>query len=112
MSDTRDVRALLAEHGPTEDVYLYCMCGVNCGGEAGYALHLADLINAEFLVVPRSDIVGTEYGWRHPNEPFAEPCYHDALTEPDARRLAGRKGEALQRPILPWSPIPLPEGES
>lgn len=63
---------------------------------------------AEFLVVPRSDIVGTEYGWVH--DIHGERCEHTDLSKEDALRLAGRMGEAIERPVLPWSsPIPLPE---
>lgn len=65
---------------------------------------IADAILKRFLVVPLSDIQGTEYGWRHPMAADG-PCDHKPLSEHDARRLAGKWGEAIHRPILPWTPI-------
>lgn len=131
MSDTRDVRALLAEHGPTEDVYLYCMCGHRCINEhEGYAAHLAELIAAEFLIIPRSDIVGSlEQEWalgEVTESPYCEPegQIFDSLNHAEKglekQRGAWRSGG---RPIRyriitrwrtewrPWSVIPLPSSE-
>jgi hypothetical protein len=83
-------------------------------------LHQADDVLAEFLVVPRSDIQGIQYGWRNFDEHGGEwvwTCASREVAVADASsarrrdRARGRdpKAEALERPILPWSVIPLPE---
>lgn len=72
-----------------------------------------DAILAEFLVVPRSEIVGTEYGWR--SGPDAN--VRDAPTRDQAIRQAARaraaggvwsNSEAVEH-VIAWSVIPLPE---
>jgi hypothetical protein len=72
-------------------------------------------ILAQFLVVPRSDVIGTEYGWRYA-DPGREPRSYVADRETaieaavDARMLQRDRGlpvnaEALERPVLAWVPI-------
>lgn len=85
----------------------------------GWAEHVANSVLAEFLVVPLSDIVGTEYGYR-----FKEPKYSErtqstgswrdeaievvAYLRNEQTRLGhDLNAEALSRPLLRWSPIPL-----
>lgn len=65
----------------------------------------ADAILAEFLVVPRSDIVGTEYAY--------SPAPGHVLT-PDDRdpvvwMASHRGGAVVLRPVVAWQPSPLPE---
>lgn len=112
MSDTRTTLAkLLEDHCFDAVEWGTCECGEEFPNAGAWSMHLARLIDATHLVVPRSEIVGTEYGWRHPNPQAGADalCEHGALTEGDARRLAGNWGEAVQRPIPPWSVVPLPE---
>lgn len=67
---------------------------------------LTDAILTEFLVVPRSDIVSTEYGTRYSDgDVFGNQDRGRVVRL--AERLHGV--EAVQRPLLPWSVIPLPE---
>lgn len=107
MSDTtRDATArLLAEHPPevSGNWYGCASCRVSLGNAASYAGHLAEQLIAEFLVIPRSD---TEYGWR--NGPSGQVCPRG---ERDWALLTAHKrgGEAVERPALPWSVIPVPE---
>ncbi len=77
-----------------------------CPGQEYLARHEADAILAEFLVVPRSDIVGTDYGVEA--DAHLPPEYHldQAVAVDEARRRGVR---VLKRPRLPWSVIPLPE---
>ncbi len=79
---------------------------VMCQGQEYIALRAVDAILAEFLVISRSDVVGTEYGWR--NSLSDQVCPRG---ERDWALLTARKrgGEAVERPRLPWSVIPLPE---
>lgn len=86
-------------------------------GLDGVEDRLAEDVLAEFLVVPRADIVGTEYGYRSSDEDLA--CLtddrKDAINGALGRRQWQRDAmfqptaEAVERPSLPWSPIPLPE---
>ena len=70
----------------------------------GYATHLADLIEAEFLVVPRSGVVKTEYGWRRsPSDTNVGPRKD---REAAVFTAENRGGEAVERPSVPWSVIP------
>lgn len=89
-----------------------CSCGIQ--HPIGHVYHLTELISAEFLVVPRSDIVGTEYAYRHaPDMPvFRGTGSADAATQRAAkvREAQQRRGwvpraEALERPVLVWKPI-------
>lgn len=71
-------------------------------GHSEFAAHVAELIGAEFLVVPRSDIDGTEYGWRA--WPGDQVC--PRRDRASALLTAQNRGaEAVERPALPWSPI-------
>lgn len=75
---------------------------------------------AEFLVIPRSAVVGTEYGWRFaelgmPEETWLAEDRSAAvgvvrsLQREQARDPIFRPGpQLLERPRLPWSVIPLP----
>lgn len=66
----------------------------------------AQAILAEFLVVPRSDIVGTEYALEpYPGAPLE--LYSDRAVVIDVGERCGLR--ALERPDLAWSVIPLPE---
>lgn len=70
----------------------------------GYAAHLVDALLSEYLVVPRSEIAGTEYGWRHLWK--GRQCEHVSASFAEARRLAEANDvPILQRPVLPWSVI-------
>lgn len=96
----------------------YCSCGV--WHPDGYAVHLAEVIAAGFLVVPRSEITGTEYGYQHlPDSGVfvrqSAELVRGRVTE--IREAQQRRGieplaVALSRPILPWSPLPegMPDG--
>lgn len=81
------------------------------------ARQTADAIVERFLVVPRSDIVGTEYAVRHIASDGHEAEYSRASrlwAVEDARAWhldlnSGGRMDAIERPVLPWSVIPLPE---
>lgn len=87
---------------------------------AGLA-EFAKALEARYLVVPRSDIVGTEYGWRFaelgmPEETWLAEDRSAAvgvvrsLQREQARDPIPRPGpQLLERPRLAWSVIPLPE---
>jgi hypothetical protein len=94
MSDTREAlaRAILVN--------------AMCPGQEYIAARVADAILAEFLVVPRDSIVGTEYGWRQ-ERGWSVVVAHslDAIRHWEETK----GGEAVTRPDLPWSVIPLPE---
>ena len=83
-------------------------------------LGAADAILAEFLVVSRDSIVGTEYAaqWADPgHEPRTLPESGKEAALADAahfRRVQQNKGlpvnaRAVERPVPPWSVIPLPD---
>jgi hypothetical protein len=123
MSDT--LVRLLSDHQPRP----FPHGGFGCTGCTGrfvtrgdHARHVADLIAAEFLVVARSDIVGTEYGWQCttvdglPKAKQRVPGGRESAIR-DARRVRRNQEaeglapdvELLSRPVLPWSVTPLPE---
>lgn len=127
---TRDTTVrLLAAHPPevSGNWYGCASCRVSLGNAASYADHLTEQLLAEFLVVPRSDIVGTQYGWRYAERAeLDEPLEIPVATRLDvaiaavrhiqqSRELTGWTGmpapELLARPILSWSIIPLPEDD-
>jgi len=77
----------------------------------------ADAVLAEFLVVPRSDIQSTEYSYRHRLPASGQWCSHLERSRAEALSAAGSvptgetewgttEAEALERPVLPWTPIP------
>ncbi|MFJ4653786.1 hypothetical protein ACIP5Y_21175 [Nocardia sp. NPDC088792] len=102
MSDTSDAfRMLLAEHRATSRS-CFCLCGAYVEGQHGYTAHLAGVIEAEFLVVPRSDVIGTEYGWRLSGDEGPQRNSERMWALADAEINAG---EAVQRPALAWLPI-------
>jgi hypothetical protein len=77
-------------------------------------LAAVDALLATYLVIPRSDIVGTEYGWRASPDGNVRPRpSRDAAFEAVAHvRASGgvwAHSEAVQHPVLPWSVIPLPK---
>ena len=68
-------------------------------------LAAVDALLAEFLVIPRSDIVGTDYAVEA--DDVQPPEYYSDRAS--AANVAARRGlRALERPVLPWSVIPLP----
>lgn len=121
MTDHREALArLIYEH---EKVGRGCIsCSERPGAESmnghRYAEHVAELIAAEFLTVPRKDIQGYEYGFRLKESKVGERTYSTQRSRQDAIEFAGdlrdeqsRKGQdvnatAVQRTILPWTPIP------
>ncbi|WP_280465976.1 hypothetical protein [Nocardia brasiliensis] len=85
-------------------------------GEYPTGRALIDAILAEFLVIPRSEITGTEYGWRTVGRGVMKVDSRDEAIETarGIRELRRGRGEphdveAIERPALPWSVIPLPE---
>lgn len=64
MSDTTrdDLAQLIAGHCYETREAGECHCREEFHGIEAWAEHLAELIDAEHLTVPRSGIVGTEYG--------------------------------------------------
>lgn len=68
----------------------------------GWAEHVAAAVLREFLVVPRSDIMGMEYGWRLDADDGVQPNSAPMWALADAE-LNG--GEAVERPVLQWTPI-------
>lgn len=82
-----------------------CYCGWRDHDEP-HGQHAADVLLEEYLVVPRSDIVSTEYGMR-----YSDGVVFGNRDRGRAVRVAERlhEVEAVQRPLLPWSVIPLPE---
>lgn len=69
-----------------------------------------DAILATHLVVPRSDIVGTEYGIRYTSEDGKASTWPSkATSRAEVVELRQPGVTVLERPVLPWSPIPLPE---
>ena len=108
MSDQREALArLIYDH---EKIGRGCIsCSERPGAESmsghQYAEHVAELIAAEFLIVPRKDIEGVEYGWRkYPEHPEIPILAADSLEV--ARRLADTRGDVWERPALPWTPTP------
>ena len=91
-------------------------------GHSDFAAHVAELIAREFLVVARSEITGTEYGYQHGPEMtvFRWTRYADELPRRiaeirDTQHRAGiqPRAQALSRPVLAWSPVPaedVPDG--
>lgn len=78
----------------------------------------ADALLAEFLVVPRSDIQGYEYAHQYSSPVGGVWTYPADSREHVLGKVAHRRNgdprpevtyTALERPILPWSVIPLPE---
>lgn len=78
----------------------------------------ADAILAEFLVVPRSEIVGTEYGWQYllngqwqtVSTEDRQQAIDNAAYQRDSEGAEwAAPARAVERPIPPWSVIPLPE---
>ncbi|MCM6777903.1 hypothetical protein NDR87_31605 [Nocardia sp. CDC159] len=68
----------------------------------------ADALLADWLIVPRSDIEGIEYGYRvTADDPTHSTWTARAESEQQALAYAEHPAiTAVQRPILPWSPIP------
>jgi hypothetical protein len=109
-----DLTKLLAAHWWDEGNMGVCECGEGFAHWNEWAVHINALIAAEYLVVPRSDIVGTEYGMRYTSEEGRTNTWSsNTANRAETIRLAESDGSgrvaAMERPILPWSPIPLPE---
>ncbi|MFR9773094.1 hypothetical protein [Nocardia sp. SC052] len=107
MTATRDQLArVISGHQLTGRVSIGCTgCpGVEFMHEGEHAEHVADMIVEQFLVVPHSEVVGLEYGWR------ADPEWGVVPVESaeEARDFASntRLGEALFHHVLAWSPLP------
>ncbi|WP_306365475.1 hypothetical protein [Nocardia sp. CC227C] len=66
-------------------------------------LLLADAVLAEFLVVPRSEVDGFEYGWRARPGDRVHP-----RDDRDAALLTAQRrgGEGVERAALAWTPLP------
>ncbi|MGW4720843.1 hypothetical protein [Nocardia sp. NPDC004260] len=97
---------VISDHQLTGRISIGCTgCpGLEFMHEVDHAEHVADMIAEQFLVVPQSEVVGLEYGYR------ADPEWDVAPVESadEARDLAShtRTGEALFHPVLAWSPLP------
>lgn len=104
MADREALVELLSQHPPevAGSWYGCAGCKFSLGNAASYAGHLADVMAAEFLVVPRSDITGTEYGWRFADDDGARRSSERMWALADAE-LNG--GQAVERPSPPWTPI-------
>lgn len=110
---------LLADHCFDAVEWGSCECGKEFPNAEAWSEHLAELISREHLVVPRSDIVGTEYGYRYQDPKYSAETYSTQGSRTQAIEVAEnirsgqiRKGNdvnavALERPVLPWSVIPL-----
>jgi hypothetical protein len=124
MSTTKEALAsLIYEHERTGRSCIGCRACPDREFMNGleHAEHVAELIAAELLVVPCSDIVGTEYGWRYAEEGQPPTTWKVPEGEDLAvrevrhiRRVQREQGKAqnaelLSRPVLPWSVTPLPE---
>lgn len=119
MSDTvREMLArLLLEHEAESDPLYGVACG--CGQDFRSAIehreHVAELIEAAFLVIPHSEIHGTQYGVRYTTQ-WGENVAVQADKAQALRRapeLAAQYPsltvDAVERPVPPWSAIPLPK---
>jgi hypothetical protein len=111
MNDTREALTRLISEAVA--VAAETSPGINpeCDGQIVIDWHhgLPDFVaalNALALVIPRSDIVGTEYGWRQ-ERGWSVVVAHslDAIRHWEETK----GGEAVTRPDLPWAVIPLPE---
>lgn len=81
-------------------------------GHAGLSA-LADALLAEFLIVPRSDIQGYEYGVRSTRGGTRAFVARDSAVvflakrrEAQIRVVGSSDAEVVERPILPWAPSP------
>jgi hypothetical protein len=97
---------LIADHFP-EYVSGTCLCGWDAPSLASWSAHLAEQIDVEHLVVPRSE-VSTEYGVQ-----YGSFVHGDVVSAEAARRRAVEVFEyppdaARQRLVWtgPWSPLP------
>lgn len=121
MSDIRDVLAQIA----AEAIYTQAWGQPPSNDEERWAWRAdafaaVDAILATYLTIPRSDIVGTEYGWRYSEAgqqartwiaPDRDIATREAYWLRSRQIEMGRvpDAEPLSRPVLPWSVIPLPE---
>lgn len=125
MTDTREALArVISDHQLTGRISIGCAAcpGLEFMTAVDHAEHLADMIAEQFLVVARSDIVGTEYGWQCttvdglPKAKQKVPGGREAAIR-DVRRVRRNQEaeglapdvELLSRPVLPWSVTPLSE---
>lgn len=106
MSDPREaLMRLLSQHPPeVANGWFGCAgCHMSFGDAAAYAEHLAaDVIEPEFLVVPRSDIVGIDY-YVEASSIRPPGVWTDRATA--VSQAADRGVEVRERPRLAWTPI-------
>jgi hypothetical protein len=107
MSDpaTAAVARLLNNHAalPLTDGVACLGCDEVFAGPIGHDRHQAELITTEFLVVPRSEVVGTKYAWVNPwgkQKPMPRPTREAAVSVAETFL-----GKAVQRHVLAWVPI-------
>lgn len=100
---------LLAQH---TDLNAMCARLCSCGIQhpIGYVYHLTEVITAEFLAVPRSDILGTEYAVerqsdRHGLRRYRADDEADALAQAERRQVDWARTWPVSRPILAWTPL-------
>lgn len=96
------LRHLLAAHVDCSVVCdRYCSCGVQ--HPDGYAAHLAEVIDQFLLVVPRGEVDGIEYGYQFRGEDHVR----GGASKRRALSMARfPEVQALQRPVLAWTPLP------
>ncbi|WP_043737778.1 hypothetical protein [Nocardia asiatica] len=124
MTDPREALArVISDHQLTGRISIGCAgCpGLEFMTSVEHAEHVADMIGMQFLVVPQSDVVGLEYGWRYAEEGQPPTTWKVPEGEDLAvrevrhiRRVQREQGKAqnaelLSRPVLSWSVVPLPE---
>ncbi|WP_280320049.1 hypothetical protein [Nocardia wallacei] len=99
MTPRDELAQLLTQHEIEASTWGWsCKCGVY--GADDYVDHLTEMILASFLVVPLSDIQGTEYG-------SSDGCFvYRKASKREAVWAAEADLTPMQRPILPWTPIP------
>ncbi|WP_159840180.1 hypothetical protein [Nocardia sp. CY41] len=113
---TRDQLArVISDHQLTGRISIGCRgCpGLEFMHEGDHAEHVADMITEQFLVVPQSDVIGLEYGYRRGDSAPVLPAWDadGAVRKAVAEVRNGyRNAAALERTTLSWSVIPIPEG--
>lgn len=91
---------------------------VTIASPAGLA-EFAEALEARYLLVPRNEVVGTEYGVRGVQGPddrdvFDAPDHAQALADAvEVQKMQAEEGrppvaEPVGRPVLSWNPIAMP----